>query len=105
LCNKKKNWLRTFHQLLAPDANLIGLVAGEGQPGVQVHDLELGVPHHRAAGIGLHRQRLLGKRHAHGEHGACLCHRIPLSEQTYRDRNRLADIYGDGNMGGGLADI
>jgi len=30
---------------------------------------------------------------------------IPLSEQTYRDRNGLADIYGDGNMGGGLADI
>ena len=80
--------MRTFHYLLAPDANLPGLVAGEGQTGLRVDDLELSVPHHRAAGAGLHLEGLLGERQAHGQHRTSLRHAVALHgtrEATWMD--------------------
>jgi len=74
----------TFHDLFAADAYLAWLVSSQRLAGVWVDDLELRVPDDGAAGAGLHLERLLGEGQAHGQHGPCLGHPIPLVE-TNRD--------------------
>lgn len=68
----------TFHDLLAADANLAGLVPAQRRASVGVDDLQLGVPDDGAAGARLHLERLLGEGQAHGQHGPCLGHPVPL---------------------------
>ena len=74
----KREETSTFHDLLAPDADLSGEVPAERLTGVRVDDLELGVAHHRAARAGLHLEGLLGERQAHGQHRPGLRHAVPL---------------------------
>jgi len=76
--NERGEETSTFHDLLAPDADLSGEVPAERLTGVRVDDLELGVAHHRAARAGLHLEGLLGEPQAHGQHRPGLRHAVPL---------------------------